>query len=525
MKQTMSEKTKPNTKHQYQACQNISSVKKTNRMKKIYLNAIVILSVLSTSFLWSCSDDYFDTKIGERISPEQHYNSIEDAWGSFYGCFSFLQDITENMIIVDGLRSDQMDLTGNSDRDMIDIYYHELSAENPYVDPSEFYKIIINVNEVLPNLPQIVEKDRDFDEAMLKTFQGSLITLRAWAYLTLARLNGEVGLVEGNLTTIDHSSVPEYLTKAEIIDYLIDELLPFYDAEDVFRYEIDHYALLGELYLEKKDYANAIKYLKYACDGAYYTGGEYMISGTFSKEAWKELFLYSSYLEECIFTAVPYSIYNDQANKLEEWMSYSFGFMVQPTSIIVSGFENETQQNDKETDVFRGLGISYDTSATGIPFINKYSIDKSIPHNADAILYRAADVHLLLAEALNRNGRSEDALVLVNKGFKNVSGSARPDDFKKWNRNVGIRGRAYLNDINASGVEAVEDLILEERSKELAFEGKRWFDLVRVAERRGDPAYLADKVAAKYPDEATRNLIRAKLMDPNNWYLPLPKVE
>ena len=73
-------------------------------------------------------------------------------------------------------------------------------------------------------------------------------------------------------------------------------------------------------------------------------------------------------------------------------------------------------------------------------------------------------------------------------------------------------------------MEYIEDLIIQERAMELAFEGKRWFDLVRIANRRGEPAYLADKVAAKFEDPATAEYIRTKLMDPANWYLPIPKV-
>jgi hypothetical protein len=65
----------------------------------------------------------------------------------------------------------------------------------------------------------------------------------------------------------------------------------------------------------------------------------------------------------------------------------------------------------------------------------------------------------------------------------------------------------------------IEDLIIAERSLELAYEGKRWFDLVRVAERRGDPAFLADKVAAKFEGTPDYNTIHAKLMNPDNWYL------
>jgi hypothetical protein len=66
----------------------------------------------------------------------------------------------------------------------------------------------------------------------------------------------------------------------------------------------------------------------------------------------------------------------------------------------------------------------------------------------------------------------------------------------------------------------IEDLIIAERAMELAFEGKRFSDLVRIAERRNDPAYLADRVAAKFEGTEMYDVIRNKLMNPENWYLP-----
>lgn len=62
----------------------------------------------------------------------------------------------------------------------------------------------------------------------------------------------------------------------------------------------------------------------------------------------------------------------------------------------------------------------------------------------------------------------------------------------------------------------VEDLIVDEGALELAFEGNRFFDLMRVAHRRGDPAYLADKIAQRNP------ALRSRLMNESNWYFPLP---
>jgi len=56
---------------------------------------------------------------------------------------------------------------------------------------------------------------------------------------------------------------------------------------------------------------------------------------------------------------------------------------------------------------------------------------------------------------------------------------------------------------------------------QLAFEGERFYDLMRIARRRGDPSYLADKVAAKFPPPQ-REQVRQHLLNEDNWYLRLP---
>jgi hypothetical protein len=65
----------------------------------------------------------------------------------------------------------------------------------------------------------------------------------------------------------------------------------------------------------------------------------------------------------------------------------------------------------------------------------------------------------------------------------------------------------------------VEDMIVNEMALEGAFEGYRFYDLMRVALRRNDPAYLADPISRRsgHADESLRTL----LMNKNNWFLPL----
>ncbi len=59
---------------------------------------------------------------------------------------------------------------------------------------------------------------------------------------------------------------------------------------------------------------------------------------------------------------------------------------------------------------------------------------------------------------------------------------------------------------------------MDERARECAFEGGRFYDLMRVAKRRNDPSFLAKIVSEKYPS-GQREQIYNYLLDENNWYI------
>lgn len=93
-----------------------------------------------------------------------------------------------------------------------------------------------------------------------------------------------------------------------------------------------------------------------------------------------------------------------------------------------------------------------------------------------------------------------------------------------WHRGAGIRGRARLQraEIVGDPLISIENNIIDEAALELAYEGNRWEDLVRISLRRNDPAFLADKIHDKLKEEGNTNAdaVRSKLMNVNNWYLP-----
>jgi hypothetical protein len=177
----------------------------------------------------------------------------------------------------------------------------------------------------------------------------------------------------------------------------------------------------------------------------------------------------------------------------------------------------------------------------------KYSIGKGLfDQDANFMVYRAAGIHLYSAELYcwwkdMRGGEVKLEIIRVANILNDGSnyGPATPQ--------MGVRGRIglgngydgvpivsiilehdpYTNKIigykDLTGdIEAkqrlYEEYVLAERARELAFEGERFYDLMRAAERRDDPSFLAEKVAAKYPS-SQRDHIYNLLLNKNNWYI------
>ena len=179
--------------------------------------------------------------------------------------------------------------------------------------------------------------------------------------------------------------------------------------------------------------------------------------------------------------------------------------------------------------------------------VYKYTIGKtSFDHDANFNIFRAAGVHLYAAEIFIRWEFDHQGLVRTEELtglaiLNNGSYQGNPNQ-------LGVRGRVgfgdgddavrlanyiykhdpYTNEIVGwynytnnfpAKQDYLEDMIIQERARELAYEGERFYDLMRIAKRRGDPSYLADKVASKFSGSRAEE-IRQFLMDENNWYIP-----
>ncbi|RXG27607.1 RagB/SusD family nutrient uptake outer membrane protein [Leeuwenhoekiella marinoflava] len=232
-------------------------------------------------------------------------------------------------------------------------------------------------------------------------------------------------------------------------------------------------------------------------------------------------------------------------------------YQLKPSQRSINLWDSQTQLNGFPYDA-RGRRFSYFTVGEQ-PVVKKYlygylDLESLMPidmFNQDGrwFLYRAAKMHLRFAEAANRDGNHKLANALLNSGIREaytVEGAvdktdieqthlpfpydfdARNGDFPRyratWHRNTGVRGRGYVRPVEVVGdsLISIENNLIEEAALELAFEGSRWEDLVRIARRREDPAFLANKIYDKLRAEgnAEAGAVRSKLMNEANWYLP-----
>lgn len=184
-------------------------------------------------------------------------------------------------------------------------------------------------------------------------------------------------------------------------------------------------------------------------------------------------------------------------------------------SIIKYGYMSWSEDRSKTegTTTFGKIAYTYIPSNT--------SGGRHLDKNVNWIVYRVTDVMLMKAEALALSGGDLGEAFEIVKAVYNRSQTGYYNG-EKW---VGYsEPKDDLKDDNYKNHEALLSLVIEERQRELAFEGKRWYDLVRKALRDGSTQPMLD-ILIPHKYESNGDAYRAKMSDINSLFFPIAERE
>ncbi|MAL58720.1 MAG: RagB/SusD family nutrient uptake outer membrane protein [Flavobacteriaceae bacterium] len=399
-------------------------------MKNIYL--LFLGSLLSIA----CSTDL------DEVPPNvASADSLTDFEGVLNAAYYYQLGAATPMAVMGDFRADNA-LMQESPYTEFDVYGPGLTAmEDQFFGPfyTALYKSILSSNNVIENS----------DDA---TQIGEAKFLRALSYFKLVQVFGDVTVI---LTSPDIEDIPTFDLARQSADQVYNTVI-VPDLQDAIA-ALDNSGLgngratdlaargiLGKVYMTMGNFGSAEPLLAAVVNGA---GG----AGVSLQENFEDIFV-SDLNSEIIFATQKSSSIVDEYGFSEFW-EWSFGLdtkALDPLDLsLVEAFDNSPG------DLRRAVTIDLETLASP-----KFPQSDGPEH--DWIELRLADVMLLYAEAMNENGASaEDVLDELDA----------------------IRTRAGLDPLDHTVLNTqalVRKAILDERRLELAFEGHRWFDLVRT---------------------------------------------
>ncbi|GAB4020107.1 RagB/SusD family nutrient uptake outer membrane protein [Spirosoma koreense] len=440
-------------------------------MKKI-LTLLAVFCLLLTA----CTKQFIEIQPLDTVTVDVLYKTDKDYQDAVIGVYSIFQDQYQNMYYFGDIRGDDnWDELVKGTAGAVDNF--TLANDDPLLRDTwrNYYKAITRANAVLERIPTadvkvVTNKDRHTGEAEF---------LRALAYFDLVRIFGDVPAITRTLS-IDEA----YKTPREKVDKIYDDIIikdlldaeaklpASYSGADVGRATKGAArALLGKVYLTRKDFVKAEAKLQEVTTMSYALLPNWADLWDYTKNEHHSEYIYDIEYEQGLGTegSVFTNRFTPKVTSMIAFYSITGAVDDQntPHQMLFDLFETK----DKRKDITASRGY---TDATGkyIPilissnnmsaytrkYITKITAANDSPANWKVIRY--ADVLLMYAEALNENGKTSAALPFLNQ----------------------IRTRAGIDSYATLTQADMRNNIAVERRRELAFEGHRWFDLVRTGQ-------------------------------------------
>ncbi len=489
---------------------------------KIKAKLILVIAALSVQF--ACND-WMALIPPEGLIREEYWKTKEEVQAVIMGAYTSFAQMDNLLFIYGEIRADLVKADNNTGSDEKKLMESNIYPDNYLCNWNSFYKVINYCNEVIEFAPQVKEIDNTFSDYQLKGYLSEAYFLRSLAYFYMVRIFKDVPLVLVPTTTDDAKL---YLPKTdgdEILNHMILDLEQSISWATIdgytFVYEVKSratkasiYALLADIYLWKasgssdpSDYESCIQNVnsilalnKYKLqDPDDWFQNYYPITDPVSSEN-----IFEFFFEDAM----------NQKNHLFG-MTQVFSYNFDPSQKALELFAIEFTEAPARPEPKRGEKRSIAKIGEDDYIIWKYVGQKGDGltersgievNSCNWIVYRLADVLLMKAEALSQLNRYTEARIIL----KEINDRAKSPG---------------LNDL-ANSPNSFEDAIMDERAREFAFEGKRWFDLLRMG-RRNDYSRklnLIEIIVLNVPSTQKR-ILRVKLANPLGWYMPISTSE
>ena len=526
------------------------------KLKKYTVQVLAAILILANT---SC-EKIMEVKSKDSLPANDFYKDRSDVYGAFIGLSSIFSNVAEQSVILAGLRGDLMTPTSNAPIEFWDIYNYTADNGSEYASSKKYYDIVLNANDFLKRVTRFNQDvPSAISESHYKGMVSQAITYKAWAYLTIAKFWGEVSVYSSNmedthdnaLTKIGLEELPTYLLNyMDGGEYGVNAFHPFEwhyvlspsnpgadPDENWIGITLDPRVVKAELLLWAGEYQGVIDQLT-----------EYIVDeNKLNNKAYKNTFTDNyTELKQVIVTVVPFNAGEGQEHNLKSYFSMNAPnlYYFAPTDCVIELFTKQEKNNFALNDVIRGSLVSYGI-LSGDYYIKKYMHGKEadlesgdtdytdFESESEIYIYRTSELLLMLSEALCFLGRFEESLAFLDEGvgeyygvnsflppfdylhsdFKDVRGVRSSVDLLKLDRIEMFKECHETQD----SVRKLSSIIADEYALELAFEGKRWPALIRIADNLGDPTFLAKKVSLKFGENAES--YEAILNDRNSWFI------
>lgn len=449
-------------------------------MKKSY-----IITLLLSCSLASCKDDLLNIVPETSLSSATFFTKEADFQQAVNAAYVPLRTITNNSGTAGGAwilgeqHSDNTYYVRNplfgateQEEDIADFAIPEANGVTPNEHVREQYRqdylIIARTNQILSMIDNV-----EFGADSKNNIKGQALFLRAYAYFELVRYFGKVPLHLTPVTKRSEAALP-LTSEEEIYAQIIKDiseaipLLPVKSKQEAGRVTSGAArTLLANVYIVRKNWAEAEKLLKeVVASNEYALIPDYanVYSTSTGNKNNQESVFEVQFLEgsaglsgNFLYHFIPRNITAAELVTITGTTNpqplSGEGYNI-PTPDMIAAYE--------PGDLRKDASIAYVTLSNSsrqnkmYPYIKKYAKPHALHenHGMNWPVYRYSEVLLLLAEALNEQSKSGEAATYLNM----------------------VRKRAGLSEATGD----LREAIYKERRVELAFENKRWFDLVRT---------------------------------------------